>query len=150
MNSIPNAQQSGTGARGDTGDTVAGRNTAPLERWIEHGRLRLNINDRLAQVDGIAIALTRSEFELLAALFYARGRVCTKHKLVLLLRTDTSTTSNIVLASDRRAIQAHITNLRRKMLYRTGSTIGRHALDELPGIETVRGVGYRLSASLGF
>ncbi|MFC5927987.1 response regulator transcription factor [Cryobacterium melibiosiphilum] len=133
----------------DTSSAVM-RLAAPPEEWIEYGLLRLNPHDRLAQVGGIALALTRSEFELLAALFRARGRVCTKRELVMLLRTDTVMTSNIVLASDKRSMEVHIANLRRKMTHLPGSGAGPHSGAEMNGIETVRGIGYRLSASLGF
>ncbi|TFD46507.1 winged helix family transcriptional regulator [Cryobacterium frigoriphilum] len=150
MNTIPNAQQPRAATSEDTGATLAARNTAPPEQWVECGLLRLNTHDRLAQIDGIDIALTRSEFELLAALFNARGRVCSKRDLVLVLRTDNTMTSDIVLDSDKRAMEAHIANLRRKMLHRPGSPTGRHSAEEFHGIETVRGIGYRLSASLGF
>lgn len=133
-----------------TGAEAVIRHASPPEDWIEYGLLRLNTHDRLAQIDGVGIALTRSEFELLAALFRARGRVCTKRELVLLLRTDTTMTTDIVLASDKRSMEVHIANLRRKILYRPGSGTGDLSSNDPHGIETVRGIGYRLSASLGF
>ncbi len=105
--------------------------------WLEHKGLRLNVEMRLASVDGAALELTRSEFDILAELMSARRRVVGKGELALMLRGQRYTGSEYLSDSDSRVIEVHMANLRRK-------------LGESPAqprwIETVRGVGYRLTA----
>lgn len=83
------------------------------------------------------LELTRTEFDLLAALLESKRRVRSKADLTLLLRGESYVTSYFVGDADKRAIEAHMTNLRRK-------------LNDNPSnpryIETVRGVGYRLTS----
>lgn len=111
--------------------------TAP-EAWIEHRGLRLNAEMRVATVDDIDLDLTRSEFDILADLLTAGRRVRGKSDLALMLRGEQFTGAEYVSDSDARAIEVHVANLRRK-------------LGESPSnprwIETVRGVGYRLTAA---
>ena len=104
--------------------------------WLEHRGLRLHREMRTVDVDGAELELTRSEFDILADLLVAGRRVRTKVELALMLRGE-RLESAYVSDSDARAIEVHMTNLRRK-------------LGETPShprwIETVRGVGYRMTA----
>jgi two-component system OmpR family response regulator len=105
--------------------------------WLEHNGLWVNLATRVVQQDGVEIDLTRSEFELLAALMQSTRRVRTKADLVLTLRGDSYVTSHFVDDADKRAIEVHMANLRKKLS--ENPTAPRW-------IETVRGVGYRLTA----
>ena len=110
----------------------------PTGAWLEHQGLRLNPDMRIVTVDGDDLELTRSEFDILADLLTAGRRVRGKSDLALMLRGEHFTGTEFVSDSDARAIEVHVANLRRK-------------LGESPTsprwIETVRGVGYRLTAS---
>ena len=77
-----------------------------------------------ASFDGRRVELTRSEFQLVAAMARQPGRVFTRAQLLDVLR-------GVALESYERAIDAHIKNIRRK--------IGAQH------IETVFGVGYRFA-----
>lgn len=105
--------------------------------WLEHHGLRLNTETRIVTIDGAEVDLTRSEFDILADLLKAGRRVRGKADLALMLRGDQYSGLEFVSDSDERAIEVHVANLRRK-------------LGESPSqprwIETVRGVGYRLTA----
>ncbi|NLP86012.1 response regulator transcription factor [Microbacterium sp. CFH 90308] len=120
-------------AAGDGGGTAP----AAPDEWAEHHGLRLNAETRLVTVDGDEVELTRSEFDILADLLEAGRRVRAKSDLALMLRGEQHTGIDFVSDSDARAIEVHVANLRRK-------------LGESPAeprwIETVRGVGYRLTA----
>lgn len=114
------------------------RTTPPApDAWHDHHGLRLNAETRLVTVDGDEVELTRSEFDILADLLEAGRRVRAKSDLALMLRGEQHTGIDFVSDSDARAIEVHVANLRRK-------------LGESPAeprwIETVRGVGYRLTA----
>ena len=99
--------------------------------------LRVDRATRVATVDGSMIELTRSEFDLLAALLASGRRVRSKADLVLTLRGEGYVTTYYVNDADKRAVEVHMANLRRKI--GDSSTTPRW-------IETVRGVGYRLAA----
>lgn len=102
--------------------------------WLCHRGLRVNPDMWLCTVDGVPVDLTRSEFDLLVAVVRADRRVVTKHALAQVLRRNGG--DSVVLAVDRRAVEVHMANLRRKL----------SSVVEPPGpIETVRGVGYRLA-----
>jgi DNA-binding response OmpR family regulator len=75
--------------------------------------------------DRTEIALTRREFDLLAALLSYEGRIHTRSQLLALVWGDAAATE--------RTVDAHVASLRRKLA---------------PGIRivTLRGVGYRLDA----
>ena len=105
---------------------------------MEHNGLWLNIESRVVQQGTEEMDLTRSEFDLLAALMESNRRVRTKADLVLLLRGESYVTSHFISEADKRAIEVHMGNLRKKL----GDTIGAPRW-----IETVRGVGYRLTAA---
>ncbi|MET0297270.1 MAG: response regulator transcription factor [Microbacterium sp.] len=103
--------------------------------WLSHRGLRLHPAMRIASRDGTELDLTRSEFEILADLLGAGGRVVGKSELALMLRGD-HYGSDFVSDADARAIEVHMANLRRKL----GETPTQPRW-----IETVRGVGYRLT-----
>ncbi len=94
------------------------------------GGLRLDVNHHAATVDDNALQLTPSEFRLLSLLATEPGRVFTREELVRhLWQSD--------FLGDRRAIDVHVSNLRRK-------------LEPNPRqprrLVTVRGSGYKLMA----
>ncbi len=110
----------------------------PSEGWHEHNGLLLNLPMRIVRVDEREVPLTRSEFDLLSALMQSGRRVRTKADLALLLRGESYVTSHFVSEADKRGIEVHMGNLRKK--------IGESS-NAPRWIETVRGVGYRLTAA---
>ncbi|WP_127792751.1 response regulator transcription factor [Agromyces sp. LHK192] len=105
--------------------------------WLEHRGIRLQPDMHLVTLDGEELDLTRSEFELLHLLLTSRRRVRSKADLALALRGESYVTSYYVGDADKRAVEVHLANLRRKL--------GESATQPT-WIETVRGVGYRLTA----
>ncbi|GAB2594962.1 response regulator transcription factor [Microlunatus antarcticus] len=105
--------------------------------WLSHNGLRINSDMWLVDLDGAPLELTRSEFDLLLAIMSGNRRVISKDTLALELRGDYAS-SGYVSDSDRRAVEVHMANLRRKLNDPVASP--RY-------IETVRGVGYRLADS---
>jgi len=103
--------------------------------WLSHNGLRINADMWLCDLDGAPVELTRSEFDLLLAIMQGNRRVISKDSLALELRGDYAS-SGYVSDSDRRAVEVHMANLRRKLNDPVGSP--RY-------VETVRGVGYRLA-----
>ncbi|GAA1829748.1 response regulator transcription factor [Microlunatus capsulatus] len=103
--------------------------------WLAHNGLRINEEMWLCDVDGSPVELTRSEFDLLLAIMQGARRVISKDALALELRGDYATTG-YVSDSDKRAVEVHMANLRRKL----NDPVGAPRF-----IETVRGVGYRLA-----
>ena len=92
------------------------------------GRLRVDPRTRRAALGGTELALSRTEFNLLAAFLKAPGRVFERSQLL-----DAVWGSDVVVGD--RTVDVHVKALRRK-------------LEEAGGdpklLETVRGVGYRL------
>jgi two-component system, OmpR family, response regulator len=132
----------GSGALATTSDgAVALNGTVALndtgQDWLIHRDLRLDPDSRIVLLGTSELELTRTEFDLLAALMESKRRVRSKADLTLVLRGESYVTSYFVGDADKRAIEAHMTNLRRK-------------LNDNPAnpryIETVRGVGYRLTS----
>jgi len=107
--------------------------------WVVHRDLQLDPDTRIVLVDGQELELTRTEFDLLATLMESKRRVRSKADLTLVLRGESYVTSYFVGEADKRAIEAHMTNLRRKL----GDNPANPRY-----IETVRGVGYRLTSEL--
>jgi DNA-binding response OmpR family regulator len=105
--------------------------------WLGHRDLRLHPENRVALIGDEELELTRTEFDLLATLLESKRRVRSKADLTLVLRGESYVTSYYVGDADKRAVEAHMTNLRRKL--------GESAANPRY-IETVRGVGYRLTA----
>lgn len=87
--------------------------------------LRLNEEAREVMLNGQTLNLTRSEFDLLAALMARPGRVFTRMELL-------ERTQGEAFAAYERTVDVHIKNLRAKL-----GTAG-----DL--VETVYGVGYRM------
>jgi two-component system OmpR family response regulator len=107
------------------------------EGWIGHNGLRLNREMRLVSLDGKGLDLTRTEFDLLLAVVESKRRVRTKADLALLLRGESYVTAYYVTEADKRAVEVHMGNLRKKL---------GDSLTSPRWLETVRGVGYRLAA----
>ncbi|SDS57110.1 response regulator transcription factor [Microlunatus soli] len=103
--------------------------------WLSHNGLRMHPQMRLSELDGDPVELTRSEFDLMLAILERQRRVITKNELVLELRGDGST-GGYISDNDRRAVEVHLANLRRKL----GDPVGKPRF-----VQTVRGVGYRLA-----
>jgi DNA-binding response OmpR family regulator len=110
---------------------------APGDGWLTHRDLHLDPESRLVRMAGDELDLTRTEFDLLAALMESKRRVRSKADLTLVLRGESYVTSYFVGDADKRAIEAHMTNLRRKL----GDNPANPRY-----IETVRGVGYRMTS----
>ena len=90
--------------------------------------LEVDPDSREVRVDGAAVDLTRTEFDLLAALVSRPGRVLQRETLLReVWQTDWE--------GNLRLVEAHMSNLRRKL---TAAGLSN------PEIKTVRGVGYRL------
>jgi len=119
---------------------VAAAVSAPpsMGEQLEHLGLSIDLGTRLVIADGQEIPLTRSEFDLLAALMTSGRRVRTKGDLAIVLRNESYVTSNFVSDADKRGIEVHMGNLRKK--------IGENSVTPR-WIETVRGVGYRMTGA---
>jgi DNA-binding response OmpR family regulator len=91
------------------------------------GGLELNAETRLATMNGERVDLTPSEFGILQALISRPGRVFTRMELLDHMAGD-------AYAGYERTVDVHVKNLRLKL--DSGAQL----------IETVYGVGYRLSA----
>ncbi|MBA2953934.1 response regulator [Nocardioides sp. MAH-18] len=111
----------------------------PATGWMRFNDLALNHETRVVTVGGAAVDLTRTEFDLLASLMSTGRRVRSKADLVLTMRGQQYVTSYFVNEADKRSVEVHIANLRRKLGDDAGT--GRY-------IETVRGVGYRLAEAV--
>ncbi len=105
------------------------------EDWLQHNGLRMHPEMRLVELDGHPVELTRTEFDLLSAVMQRSRRVITKDELAAFTRNDVN---SYVVEADRRSIESHIANLRRKL---------SDSVTQPRFIETVRGVGYRLAKS---
>ncbi|MET1051387.1 MAG: response regulator transcription factor [Mycetocola sp.] len=101
-----------------------------------HNGLTLNADTRTVDLHGAELDLTRTEFDLLRSLLDSKRRVRSKADLVRELRDEVYVANDFVSESEERSIEVHFANLRRKL-----SDDPKHPR----WIETVRGVGYRLS-----
>jgi DNA-binding response OmpR family regulator len=108
----------------------AGRAQAPVA-ILEAGELALDLNARTVRVGGRDVHLTPTEFDLLAVLVSAPGRVFTRQALL-------EATQGVAVAGLERSVDVHISNLRAKI---------EPAPRDPRTIETVFGVGYRFSPS---
>ena len=106
-----------------------GGQTEPTPTVMRVGRLVLDRGSHLVMADRDVIDVTPSEFELLAALLGAPGRVFTR--LELLDRIQ-----GTAFEGYERTVDAHVKNLRSKL-----QVCG---MDAQKVVETVYGVGYRL------
>jgi DNA-binding response OmpR family regulator len=103
----------------------------PIEETVRRlAELEVDEDSREVRVDGSVVDLTRTEFDLLAALASRPGRVLQRETLLReVWQTDWE--------GNLRLVEAHMSNLRRKL---------QAAGLQTPEIKTVRGVGYRLVA----
>ena len=109
--------------------SVLRRAQAPSSTWTARvGDLDIDIERRLVRRDGKPISLTRTEFDLLAELVRADGRVRSRADLLGAVAGPNS-------FALERSIDSHIRNLRRKLEPDTG---------EPRYVVTVPGIGYRL------
>ena len=99
---------------------------------IRHGDLSVNRVERTVSREGIEIALTAKEFALLECLVQGHGRCCSRADL---LREVFGMPSDAVT----NVVDVYINYLRRKL-----------GPDGAKLIETVRGSGYRMRATLSF
>jgi DNA-binding response OmpR family regulator len=103
---------------------------ATQESVLRLAELEVDEDSREVRVDGAVVDLTRTEFDLLAALASRPGRVLQRETLLReVWQTDWE--------GNLRLVEAHMSNLRRKL-----QAAGLNS----PEIRTVRGVGYRLVA----
>lgn len=101
-----------------------------------HGALMLDVNSRQVLIDGVPADLTRTQFDLLLCLAESGRTVRTKADLARRLRNEPYDLGSFVSPREERAIEVHIANLRKRL----GDTAQRPRW-----IETVRGVGYRMT-----
>ncbi|GAA4167136.1 response regulator transcription factor [Gryllotalpicola koreensis] len=110
---------------------------AGARRQLRHNGVVLDPDAHIVKRDGRELDLTYSEFELLHALLQSGRTVRSKDELARLLRGDDYVVNPYVGDADRRGVEVHIGNLRKKLADSASSPYL---------IETVRGVGYRLAA----
>jgi DNA-binding response OmpR family regulator len=113
-----------------TAPAAAGPAAVAEESVRRLAELEVDEDSREVRVDGVVVDLTRTEFDLLAALASRPGRVLQRETLLReVWQTDWE--------GNLRLVEAHMSNLRRKLV-----AAGLNS----PEIRTVRGVGYRLVA----
>lgn len=100
---------------------------APAQAALKAGPLLIDHQRYQVELEGKPLALTLTEFRLLAALVAANGRVLTRNQLI-----DQAIGLDVIVTD--RNIDVHVTMLRRKL--------GKAR----EFIQTVRGVGYRFGA----
>jgi two-component system OmpR family response regulator len=104
---------------------------------FEHNGLILDEGRRTAKIDGQAVNLTRTQFDLLLAIMEGGRLVQTRADLVRRIRNETAG-ATFVSVADEHAIEVHMGNLRKQLA------------DDFRAprwVETVRGIGYRLGRS---
>lgn len=116
-------------------DRSLGAPTALQDELLAHAGLTLDAGRRTVRVDDADVELTRTEFDVLTSLLRSGRRVRSKGDLVLAARGEDD--AGYVTDSDKRAVEVHVANLRRKL----GESAANPRF-----IETVRGVGYRMTA----
>ncbi len=94
---------------------------------VRHGPLEVDPGTRVARVDGRVADLTRIEFDLLATLIAAPGRVFRREELI-------ERVWGVEHDGGDRVVDVHVSNLRQKLA----------AAGAGESIRTVRGVGYAL------
>jgi DNA-binding response OmpR family regulator len=125
-------------ADAETAQTPAAPSPSVIDELVySHNGLTLNADTRTVELETVELDLTRTEFDLLQSILHSKRRVRSKADLVRELRDETYVANNFVSESEERSIEVHFANLRRKLV-----DDPKHPR----WIETVRGVGYRLSA----
>lgn len=128
------------------GDAAAGGECADgahASAVLRFGSWRLDLARRAFQAGGVPVKLTRTEFDILAALMAHPDRVFTKRELYLaschdeLLLSDAAAGAASVTSAEEKALTTHVGNLRGK-LKATGT-------DDC--LETVWGIGFKLRAA---
>jgi DNA-binding response OmpR family regulator len=114
----------------------AGEWTAPAEGSLQVGSLELNRTRHVAALGGTEIALSRSEFLLLAALMERPGEKLSRLSLAEAIWGER-------LAAAGRPVDQHVYRLRLK-LARASQAVGIPA----PAIEVIQNFGYRLVGDL--
>jgi DNA-binding response OmpR family regulator len=102
--------------------------TAPQATTLQVGGLMLDLDARDASLDGVALQLSRREFDLLAYLAASPGRVVTRRELLAKVWHQ-------AYGGDYQTIDVHVSWLRRKL--------GEPASDPRY-LHTVRGIGVKL------
>ncbi|GAB4084173.1 response regulator transcription factor [Myceligenerans cantabricum] len=102
------------------------------------GGLEVDTARRTVRLAGELVQLTRTEFDLLAALHGAHGRTVAKGELAALLWPDQYRYGGRVAEADHRTVEVHVANVRRKL--GDSPTSPRF-------IHTVRGLGYRFDGA---
>jgi two-component system, OmpR family, response regulator len=110
----------------------------PARTLLRHNGVVLDPDEHTVTRDGRELDLTFSEFQLLQALLQSGRTVRSKDDLARLLRGEDYVVNPYVGDADRRGVEVHIGNLRKKLSDRAVAPYL---------IETVRGVGYRLAAA---
>ncbi|MFN8073931.1 MAG: response regulator transcription factor [Kineosporiaceae bacterium] len=125
----PRGSRAAGAATGEAGAAaLAGRPASVGGAVRTHGGLRLDVDAREVAVDGVPVALTRTEFDVLAALSANARRVLSRGDLITLVWG-----ANWV--GDEHLVDVHVGHLRRKL----GDDPAAPRF-----VRTVRGVGYRL------
>jgi DNA-binding response OmpR family regulator len=106
----------------------AGVTPSAAEGGLRFGALRIDPDGREVWLGGEAVSLTRTEFDLLAALAARPQMAFTRRQLIELVWGDT-------WVGDEHLVDTHIGNLRQKL--GDDATVGRF-------VRTIRGVGYRM------
>jgi two-component system OmpR family response regulator len=101
---------------------------APSDGQMNHGALKLDNERYEAQWDGRPVELTAKEFHLLQALMRRPGNVLTRDQLI-------DATYGPGFALSDRTVDSHLRHIRQKLAAAGAGEV----------IETVRGIGYRLS-----
>jgi len=105
------------------------KNTEPTTIFRGAGNLRMDLERRAVTVADVPIELTRLEFDLLHRLLINPGRVLTRERLL-------EQAWGYEYVGDTRAVDSAVKRLRAKL---------RAASPEADCIESVRGLGYRIS-----
>jgi DNA-binding response OmpR family regulator len=106
---------------------LAERRGAEGEQLLTAGDISINLDRYEVRVSGVPISLTPKEYQLLCYLVRQAGRACTRQQLL-------GAVWSYDYLGGTRTVDIHVQRLRAK-LGQAGA-----------GIETVRGVGYRLRA----
>jgi len=105
------------------------RRATPDRPILEAGSLRLDMDTRVVTIDGRPVELTAREFDLLAYLMHAPGRVFTRDQIY-------EGVWGYSYLGNSKVIDFFVSALRRKLDTDSGSSV----------IRTVRGVGYTIRA----